>query len=794
MRRRERGGGRRRAPDCTVEPPVCGNGRVEAGEACDDGNLDAGDGCSAACRIEGCGDGELRAPEECDDGGVIAGDGCDADCQVETVDITGGGRYFGGFQAGSFDRYTFTLAARSDVRLDTSDGGPGCPGDTEAQIFDANGVEVLADVGDGECASIRGRLLPGRYRVLVRAEVGIARYALDAAFIPVPVQVCGDRVIGEGEECDDGGAVPGDGCDAACQVEPVDISAGGDFFGSFPARSLDRYVFRLDGLYQVDLATGDGGGGCPGDTEARLTTAAGDPVAQAADGAVAPCAGLALRLGAGDYTLVVNGAGGVGVGAYFLRATFRPVRAPGAPCDPAGRLDVCADGAICGGNPPLCRVGACGDGRLDPGEQCDDGGVARGDGCDQDCFVEACGNGRLDAGEDCDDGNRAPGDGCDAACRREAACGDGRLDPGEECDDGNLRLGDGCDDACQREPFCGDGTVDPGEQCDDGNRVEGDGCDLACQREPFCGDGVLNPGEQCDDGNRVAGDGCDLACRLEPRCGDGRLTAGEQCDDGNLVNGDGCDSQCRIEVVGPRCGDGRLDAGEACDDGNAVNGDGCDTFCTREVYDLIGHDTTVQGAVPANSRDVFRFAVDDRSYVGAATSLGGACPGDTILSLYRVGGNRPLVAQDDDGGGGGCSLLRVNDLAAGTYELEVTARGALPLYAVQVYQTVIVDRVGSFRGAFVRGGDDSFSFSLNDFAFIFLETTGQPVCPGDTVMRLFELDANGNRIELVFDDDGGLNLCSAISEFLGPGDYEVEVRGFADGVAIAGYLLTVDLF
>jgi cysteine-rich repeat protein len=34
------------------DPPVCGNGAVEAGEECDDGNLFDGDGCSATCTAE----------------------------------------------------------------------------------------------------------------------------------------------------------------------------------------------------------------------------------------------------------------------------------------------------------------------------------------------------------------------------------------------------------------------------------------------------------------------------------------------------------------------------------------------------------------------------------------------------------------------------------------------------------------------------------------------------------------------------------------------------------------------
>ncbi len=62
---------------------------------------------------------------------------------------------------------------------------------------------------------------------------------------------------------------------------------------------------------------------------------------------------------------------------------------------------------------------ACGDGRVDPGERCDDGNLVGGDGCRSDCTVEACGDGLLDAGEVCDDGNLAVGDGCDARCRVE---------------------------------------------------------------------------------------------------------------------------------------------------------------------------------------------------------------------------------------------------------------------------------------------------------------------------------------------------------------------------------------
>jgi cysteine-rich repeat protein len=99
----------------------------------------------------------------------------------------------------------------------------------------------------------------------------------------------------------------------------------------------------------------------------------------------------------------------------------------------------------------------------------------------------------------------------------EPRCGDSKVDPGEQCDDGNTQGGDGCSSSCQSEPkppACGDSKVDLGEQCDDGNAQSGDGCDATCQKEagPSCGDGKIDAGEECDDGNTQEGDGCEGNC------------------------------------------------------------------------------------------------------------------------------------------------------------------------------------------------------------------------------------------------------------------------------------------
>jgi cysteine-rich repeat protein len=42
----------------------------------------------------------------------------------------------------------------------------------------------------------------------------------------IPEPTCGDRIIGGGEECDDGDTTPGDGCDGSCQIETGWTCAG----------------------------------------------------------------------------------------------------------------------------------------------------------------------------------------------------------------------------------------------------------------------------------------------------------------------------------------------------------------------------------------------------------------------------------------------------------------------------------------------------------------------------------------------------------------------------------------
>ncbi|MBI5504408.1 MAG: DUF4215 domain-containing protein [Deltaproteobacteria bacterium] len=158
-----------------------------------------------------------------------------------------------------------------------------------------------------------------------------------------------------------------------------------------------------------------------------------------------------------------------------------------------------------------------------------------------------CGNGVVDSTEQCDDGNLVEGDGCDSTCLA-TGCGSQIVTGAEECDDGNTDDTDACI-SCDAA-FCGDGfTWNDVEECDDANDIDTDACLDNCKRAR-CGDGELRPdAESCDDGDTSGNnDDCLNDCAIA-RCGDGYLHLGtDECDDGNLAGGDGCDGSCRLEA------------------------------------------------------------------------------------------------------------------------------------------------------------------------------------------------------------------------------------------------------
>lgn len=109
------------------------------------------------------------------------------------------------------------------------------------------------------------------------------------------------------------------------------------------------------------------------------------------------------------------------------------------------------------------------------------------------------------------------------------SCGDGQLDPGEECDPGAAELDDhgACTVEC-KSAKCGDNLIWAGkEDCDNGPNNNDDlygGCTNQCKFGPRCNDGELQGPEECDlgDDNGTGefppyGVPCDNGCRFQAR-------------------------------------------------------------------------------------------------------------------------------------------------------------------------------------------------------------------------------------------------------------------------------------
>ena len=380
------------------------------------------------------------------------------------------------------------------------------------------------------------------------------------------------------------------------------------------------------------------------------------------------------------YEIVVGNAGLGALGGLFGGDGFSRFGRPAAgfTVDPAycdgstvyGASSTCGDGLV--GVDELCEIGQTGaadvcdvdlgvdsDGDGDPTNDAS-GTIARLCNATCDAFEEnpeatclpiQCGNGVLDPGEDCDDGSfngRYGFCGNDCTDGTRFYCGDGAVAGGESCDcgDGNSGLtfgGGACTlangayadnpanscawDCSGPAAFCGDGVIEAGEQCDSnvdtyGGALCDDGSSTQCTSDEDC-DGlslcggtpsadvcplatvciagankklgaVCTSDGQCDsaiganDGacstqafqttrTKTCADGADgaysctwnddwdsIRCRAPLNCGNGAIDEGEQCDDGNLNNTDGCTNECLANV----CGDGFIYAGiEDCDEG-----------------------------------------------------------------------------------------------------------------------------------------------------------------------------------------------------------------------------------
>ena len=220
---------------CTVEVAVCGNGIRQGAEGCDDGNTVSWDGCSATCTVEVpvCGNGHRQGTEACDDGNTVSGDGCSSACTVE-VAVCGNGVRQGaeGCDDGntvSWDGCSATCAVEVPVCGNGHRQGTEACDDGNTVAWD--GCSATCTVEVPVCGN-------GHLQGTEACDDGnTASGDGCSSTCTVEVAVCGNGIQQMGEGCDDGNVVGGDGCSSGCVVEsnpdaPLEylINAGGGSF------------------------------------------------------------------------------------------------------------------------------------------------------------------------------------------------------------------------------------------------------------------------------------------------------------------------------------------------------------------------------------------------------------------------------------------------------------------------------------------------------------------------------------------------------------------------------------
>jgi cysteine-rich repeat protein len=359
---------------------------------------------------------------------------------------------------------------------------------------------------------------------------------------------CGNGAIspGTGEQCDDGGTSPGDGCGPTCLTEYC-----GDGIENWD-ETLDKEDECDDGLTCSDGTSCNIDGDCTG---------IGDEVCIYRDDDCCSNSCTVNQVICGD---------GITCGDEQCDDDT----------DLTCKIISAGPGEVFGDDTGVtCIINLDGSDDCPVGEKC---GPTNNDTCDFQCDIELCGNGIYQPwlGEECDNGGKCSDDpNVDCTINDVSGCNNPQT---ATCDLNN----DGCDENCIIE-FCGDGIPQSYEQCDDGKTCDAPGFE-GCTDDSECsaGDGLckVRNGDDCDN-DTLNGGNC-----TETDCGNGVITPGEDCDDGakNGTAASCCTSDCDFVAVDTPCGD---TTDNACKNPDTCDVDGV-CQANDEIVGFLCGDTT----------------------------------------------------------------------------------------------------------------------------------------------------------------------------------------------------------
>ena len=345
--------------DCVAPPEVCDDGVDNNGNGLVDCADPQCDGFVIPDSVTNCGQGACAATGnlECSNLGLVdtcqpgapgnegpygdpsCSDGIDNDCNNQTDDADTNCQAGPEICDNNIDDNNDGLVDCADPQCDGFVGQPGSCTTSLPGICSAG--TIACDLGETFCDQDTQAVTEGPFSSPTCND-GLDNDCDGSADVSdsdcdAPPVVCGDGIVGAGEQCDDGNDVNGDGCENDCTLTPPPAPFCGDG--------------NVDAGEQCDDGNNVDGDGCENDC-----TLTPPPAPFCGDG----------NVDAGEQ------------------------------CDDGNNVDGDGCEADCTLTPPPAPF--CGDGNVDAGEQCDDGNDVNGDGCENDCTLSVtgeCNDGNL---------------------------------------------------------------------------------------------------------------------------------------------------------------------------------------------------------------------------------------------------------------------------------------------------------------------------------------------------------------------------------------------------------------